>query len=217
MWQYHWPLLIPALGYGAWGVVKRPRSALSYYPFVSLATMLMVGSEGAYRYYFIPLCLAAGLGTALGLGALLEARPAAALLPAAALVALLGLYTWRAYTYFTPANFVPGPPVETGGERNRILAAVDAAPEPVLAEEVGYQAIRHRQPVIDDPYLAQILLRYGRWDDAAIVAGLRERRYTLVVVKPADDALLRQRWGDAFVDALYANYRQTEPQVYRPK
>ena len=70
----HWPLLAAAILYTAWAVWSRPRSPLSYFPLTAAAVMVMVGSDGAARNYYVELCLALGLAAALGVGTFLRAR-----------------------------------------------------------------------------------------------------------------------------------------------
>jgi hypothetical protein len=218
----HWPLLVPALAYAAWGLRARPRSALTYYPLTALPALATVGAEGAGPGYYGELCLAAGLGAALALGTLLGARPAPALgvvVLGAVVLALAGFYAFRAYTVFIPSAYGPAPPPQVRIDyQNQLLALVDAAPDPVLLEQGGFLAMRGRAPVVDDAWLGQVLRRAGRWDDGGIVAGLRERRYSLVVVRNAEERALRDKWGDAFVDALLANYDRPGPDaIFYPK
>jgi hypothetical protein len=218
--EQHWPLLVAGFAYVPWALRARPRSALTYYPLVALATMFTVGSAGGGRSYYIELCLAVGLAAALGVGAFLEARPAVALPLATAALLLLGTHATRAYTLFIPGLYVPTPPVARGGELNRMLAVVDAAPDPVLVlvdTPDGYLEMRGRPVVIDDPYLAQVARQQGRWSTDGIEAGLAARRYSLVLTGGTDDATLRKQWGDDLVTALYANYERAGKDGFVPK
>jgi hypothetical protein len=217
----HWPLLVPALGYAAWGLYARGRSALTYYPPLALATLLTVGSEGGGRSYYVELCLAAGLGAALALGALLNARPAWAAPLSSATLLLLAFYAVRAYTVFTGGAYVTEPPSAAEADRiNHLLVMVDGAPDPVLilSEDAGYLAMRGRPLVIDDPYLARAMYRQGRWSTAGVVEAIRARRYSLIVnTTTINERKLRPDWGDALVDALVANYQEVGPESWVPK
>lgn len=214
----HWPLLLPALMHSAWGIWGRAKSALTYYPLTALVVLLTVGAEGGARNYYVELCLAIGLGTALALGTLLSARRATLLPVSAALLVLLGFYAVRAYTSFIIGQYVPTPPVQDGGRNNQLLAIVDAAPDPVLADNTSFLAMRGRPIVIDDGFLAMIVRDKGRWDTAGIVANVQARRYSLVLTaNNLTDEELRRAWGDAVVDALYANYDRTSPETFVPK
>jgi hypothetical protein len=214
----HWPLLVPALGYAAWGLWRRGRSALTYYPLTALLVLGTVGAEGATRNYYIELCLAIGLGTALALGTALGARRAAPLLVGAALIVLIGFYTNRTYTSFIIGQYVPTPPVQEGGTLNELLALADAAPDPILTDSVNFLALRNRPIVIDDDFLAIIVRDKGLWNTDGIVAAVEAKRYPLVLIaKYMTDAELRRAWGDPLVEALYANYDRTGPNTFVPK
>lgn len=224
--RLHWPIVAPALAYAAWGLFARPRSALTYYPFLALATLIMVGAEGAGRSYYIELCLAAGLGTALAVGALLDSHSAKVLPFGLATLLLLAFYVAQTYTVFIHGQYVPEPPLARGGHLNRILATVDAAPDPILSDSPDFLAMRGRPVIIDDPYLAELMRREGRWDNAGVIAALQDRRYPLVVTSTRTlartgdtnyDRQLRERWGDAFVDTLYANYQQAGSDGFIPR
>jgi hypothetical protein len=214
----HWPLLVPALAYAAWGLWGRAKSALTYYPLTALVVLVTVGAEGGARNYYIELCLAIGLGTALALGTLLG-TPRARLLPvSAALVLLLGFYAVRTYTSFIVGQYVPTPPVQDGARLNQLLATVDAAPDPVLADNMSFLAMRGRPVVIDDGFLAMIVRQKGLWDGRGIVANVQARRYPLVLTaNNLSDEELRRAWGDELVDALYANYDRASPETFVPK
>lgn len=206
--EQHWPLLVAALVYTVWALRARPRSPLTYYPLTALVVMLMVGAEGAARNYYIELTLAIALGAALAVGTFLRSRPPlAASLGAGALV-LVSLHIFRAYTLFTVGAYVPTLP-PSGPDPNPILAQVDAAPDPVLilADSPDYLAMRGRPVVIDDPFLAQIMLVEHRWNLDAIVANIGAKRYSLVLTVGMTDEALRKAWGSPLVDALLANYR----------
>lgn len=216
--RLHWPLLVPALGYGAWGLRARARSALTYYPFTALAALLTVGSEGGARNYYVELCLAAGLGAALALGAILGARPVWALPLGTATALLLAFYTVQTYTVFVTGKYVPEPPIENTDRLNRVLRLADAAPDPILSDEAGYLAMRGRTVVIDDDFLCETLRRKGLWSNAGIVAAIEARRYPLVLVsRSRTEQELRRTWGDEAVDALYANYERAGPESFVPK
>ncbi|HEY8596917.1 MAG TPA: hypothetical protein VIL85_00725, partial [Thermomicrobiales bacterium] len=216
----HWPILVPALLYAAWGVWKRPKSALTYYPLTALLVLITVGAEGGARNYYVELCLAIGLGSALALGSSLAAKRPRPMLSGASvvLILLLGFYTGRAYTSFIIGQYVPTPPVQDGGELNALLAITDAAPDPILTDSISFLAIRNRPVVIDDDFLAMIVRDKGLWQTDGIVAALQAQRYPLVLTAKykADDEL-RRAWGDAVVDALYANYDRTSPETFAPK
>ena len=214
-----WPLIIPALGYAAWGLVKRGRSALTYYPIVALLVLYTVGSEGGGRNYFIELCLATGLGMALALLALALARPRWLLTLGAVTFLLVAIYAFRTYTVLVAGAYVPAPPVMVGGERNRILALADAAPDPILSDDVSYLAMRGRPAVIDDGFLSEHVRMVGLWNTDGIVANIRAGRYPLVLTPRSgdDDAILRRAWGDAIVDALNTYYVRTSDITFAPK
>lgn len=214
----HWPLLVPALAYAAWGLWRRGTSALTYYPFTATLVLLTVGAEGATRNYYIELCLAIGLGTALALGTALSAHRALPLFIGAALALLVGFYTHRTYTSFIVGQYVPTPPVQDGGTMNTLLAITDAAPDPILTDSVSFLALRDRPIVIDDDFLAIIVRDKGLWNTDGIVAAVAARRYPLVLTaKYTTDAELRRAWGDRLVDTLYANYDRTGSTTFAPK
>lgn len=216
----HWPILIPALAYAAWGLWKRPKSALTYYPITALLVLITVGAEGGSRNYYVELCLAIGLGSALALGSTLGAKGMRPVLLSASvvLILLLGFYANRTYTSFIIGQYVPTPPIQDGGKLNALLAITDAAPDPILTDSISFLAIRNRPVVIDDDFLAMIVREKGLWQTDGIVAALQARRYSLVLTAKymADDEL-RRAWGDAVVDALYANYDRTSPETFVPK
>ncbi len=216
----HWPILVPALAYAAWGIWKRGKSALTYYPLTALVVLITVGAEGGARNYYVELCLAIGLGAALALGSLLAAKgPRPVLLGASVvLILLLGFYTNRTYTSFIVGQYVPTPPVQDGGKLNALLALTDATPDPILTDSISFLALRNRPVVIDDDFLAMIVRDKGLWQTDGIVAALQARRYPIVLTAKymADDEL-RRAWGDAVVDALYANYDRTSPETFVPK
>ena len=216
----HWPILVPALAYAAWGIWKRGKSALTYYPLTALVVLVTVGAEGGARNYYVELCLAIGLGAALALGSTLGAKQLRPVLLGASvvLILLLGFYANRTYTSFIIGQYVPTPPVQDGGELNALLAITDATPDPILTDSISFLAIRNRPVVIDDDFLAMIVRDKGRWQTDGIVAALQARRYPLVLTAKylADDEL-RRAWGNAVVDALYANYDRTSPETFVPK
>ncbi len=214
----HWPLLIPALGYAAWGIVRRSKSAMTYYPLTALLVLLMVGAEGATRNYYIELALAIGLGAALALATALGQSNWRTLLPGIVVLALLIFYAQRTYTSFIIGQYVPTPPVQDGGRLNELLSITDAAADPVLSDSVGFLALRGRPAVIDDDFLAMIVRQKGLWHPGGIVAALQAKAYPLVLTaKYTTDEELRRAWGDQVVDALYAHYQRTGPVTFAPK
>jgi hypothetical protein len=213
----HWPLLIAALLYAAWAVRARPRSALSYYPITALVVLLMVGSDGAARNYYVELCLAMGLGAALAVGTFLRSRPPIALSLGTAALALVAIHAFRAYTLFVMGLYVPGLPVNDK-DPNPVLAQVDAVRDPVLilADNAGYLAMRGRPVVIDDPYLASLMIAEKRWDPSTVITNIAARRYTLVLVNDVTDESLRVTWGNQIIDTLLDNY-EPHQDGYVPK
>lgn len=214
-----WLLIVPALAYAGWGIVKRGRSALTYYPIVALLVLYTVGSEGGARNYYIELCLATGLGAALALLTLALARPRWTLTLGTVAFLLVAIYAFRTYTVLIAGAYVPAPPVVEGGERNRLLALADAAPDPVLSDDVSYLAMRGRPAVIDDGFLSEHVRNEGLWNTDGIVAGIREHRYPLVLTPRSgdDEAILRRAWGDAVVDALNVYYVRSSDITFTPK
>jgi 4-amino-4-deoxy-L-arabinose transferase-like glycosyltransferase len=205
--EQHWPVLLAALLYTVWAVWRRPRSPLSYFPLTAATVMIMVGSDGAARNYYVELCLALGLAAALGVGTFLRAaRPVAATLGAAATL-LVAIHLFRAYTLFIVGLYVPTLPLNER-DPNPTLAVVDAAADPVLvlADDPGYLVMRERPVAIDDPFLASLMIREGHWDPTAIIDNLNARRYTIVLAVEVTDDELRKAWGDEMIDALLANY-----------
>lgn len=219
--KVHWPLLVTSVVYGLWALRFRPRSPLTYFPLLALGTLLTIGVEGAYRNYYLELCLALALGTALALGSLVASSSRLAIPGAAVTAGLVTLYAFLLYTQVLPTGYlanVHDPKQLARGDRfSKLLARVDAAPDPVLSDEAGLLAMRGRTPVLDDPFLAKLMRAKGRWDAAAIVAGLRRRSYSLFVPSVTDGRSLRAQWGDAFVDALEANYERGPDGVYAPR
>ncbi len=216
--RLHWHLVVLGVGYGLWAIRGRGRSALTYYPFLTLVTFYTVGSEGGARNYYLELCLAAGLGAALAVGTLLGSRPTWTLPLGAGLLVVLGVYAVQAYTVFVIGQYVPEPPVAEGGRRNDILARADAAPDPILSDDVSYLAMRGRPAVIDDGFMAEHARREGYWNTAGVVAAIEARRYPLVLTsRSPDDEALRRAWGDVVVDALYANYVRSGPFSFVPQ
>lgn len=214
-----WLLIVPALAYACWGIVKRGRSALTYYPITALLVIYTVGSEGGARNYYIELCLAAGLGAALALLTLALARPRWTLTLGTVAFLLVAIYAFRTYTVLIAGAYVPAPPIVTGGERNRVLALADAAPDPILSDDVSYLAMRGRPAVIDDGFLSEHVRNEGLWNTAGIVAAIKEHRYPLVLTPRSgdDEAILRRAWGDAVVDALNTYYVRTSDITFAPK
>ncbi len=214
----HWLILLPALAYAFWGIVKRGRSALTYYPIIALLVIYTIGSEGGARNYYIELCLAAGLGAALALLTLALARPRWMLTLGTIAFLLVAIYAFRTYTVLIAGAYVPAPPVVEGGERNRLLALADASPDPILSDDVSYLAMRGRPAVIDDAFLAIILRQKGLWTTEAIAANVRAKAYPLVLTGLyRTDQELRYGWGDEVVDALYANYDRVGQEGFVPK
>jgi len=214
-----WLLIVPALAYAAWGIVRRGRSSLTYYPIIALLVLYTVGSEGGGRNYFIELCLAAGLGAALALLTLALARPRWTLTLGTVAFLLVAIYAFRTYTVLVAGAYAPIPPVMVGGERNRVLALTDAAPDPILSDDVSYLAMRGRPAVIDDGFLSEHVRTMGLWNTDGIVAAIRAQRYPLVLtpLSGADEALLRRAWGGAVVDALNTYYVRTSDITFAPK
>ncbi|HEY8598262.1 MAG TPA: hypothetical protein VIL85_07515 [Thermomicrobiales bacterium] len=215
--QQHWPLLLAAALYTAWAVRSRPRSPLSYFPLTAAIVMVMVGSDGAARNYYVEFCLALGLAAALGVGTFLRARrPIAATLGTAALL-LVGVHLFRAYTLFIIGLYVPTLPLNEQ-DPNPTLHQVDAAPDPVLilADDPGYLVMRERPVVIDDPFLASLMIREGHWHPTEMIANIEARRYTLILAVGTTDDELRVSWGDKVMDAVLANY-ESYGDGYLPK
>lgn len=213
----HWPLLGAALLYTVWAVRRRPRSPLSYFPLTAAAVMVMVGSDGAARNYYVEFCLALGLAAALGVGSFLRAaRPLAATLGAVSLL-LVGIHLFRAYTLFIVGLYVPTLPLNER-DLNPTLQQVDAVRDPVLilADDPGYLVMRERPVVIDDPFLASLMIREGHWQPDEVIANLEARRYTLVLAVATTDEEVRAAWGDRLADALLANY-ESYGDGYLPK
>ncbi len=216
--RIHWPLLVPALLHGLWGVFRRKGSALTYYPFLALVTLLTVGAEGGARNYYVELCLAAGLGLGLALGTLLNSR-ARLLLPVSAVALFVAaFYTQQAYTLLIRGLYVPEPPVQDGGFLNATLAIADGAPDPILSDDLNYLAIRNRPAVIDDTFLAMIVRNKGMWQPTGIIAAVQAREYPLILTpRNQKDEELRRLWGDPLVDAILANYDRVGPTYFVPK
>lgn len=216
--KLHWPLLAASITYGLWGLRYRPRSPLTYFPLFALGTLVTIGIEGAYRNYYLELCLAMALGAAMALGTLAGSARAIALPGAILGVALVGTYAGILYTEITPAGYLANvqdpKQLERGDRFSKLLVRVDAAPDPVLSDEAGLLAMRGRVPVLDDPFLAKLMRDKGRWDASGVVAGLRARSYSVFVPSVTDGRPLRVQWGDAFVDALEANYDLGPDGVY---
>jgi len=213
----HWPLLLAAILYTGWAVWSRPRSPLSYFPLTAALVMGMVGSDGAARNYYVELCLALGLAAALGVGTFLRARrPLATTLGTAALL-LVGIHLFRAYTLFIIGLYVPTLPLNEK-DPNPTLRQVDAAADPVLifADDPGYLVMRGRPVVIDDPFLASLMIREGHWNPDEMVANIKARRYTLILAVETTDEELRASWGNEIMDAVLANY-ESYGDGYLPK
>ncbi|MGN6565566.1 MAG: hypothetical protein ACTHMU_23155 [Thermomicrobiales bacterium] len=218
MFFIHWPLLVPAVAYALWGVWRRPRSALTYYPLIALLTFATVGSEGGARNYFVELCLAIGLGAALAVGTLLISRPPLAPVLGAALLALLVFYTYQTYTLLVVGKYVPTRPYVTDAYKNDVLALVEKTPDPILSDDVNYMAMLNRPAVIDDNFLATFVREQGYWHDDGIIANVAARKYPLILIpRSQTDEQLRQLWGDPLVDAILANYRRTGDYTFVPK
>ena len=177
----------------------------------------MVGSDGAARNYYVELCLALGLVVALGVGTLPRERPRIAATLGAATTLLVAIHLYRAYTLFVIGLYVPIIPLNER-DPNPILRDVDAKRDPVLilGDDPGYLVMRNRPVVIDDPFLASLMIREGHWDPSGVIANLEARRYTLVLTVDTTDEQLRVSWGDRFVDALLANY-ESYGDGYLPK
>lgn len=216
--KLHWPLLIASVAYGLWGLRYRPRSPLTYFPLFALGTLVTIGVEGAYRNYYLELCLAMALGAAMALGTLFGSARAYALPGALVGVVLVGTYAGILYTEITPAGYLANvrdpKQLERGDRFSKLLVRIDAAPDPVLSDEAGLLAMRGRVPVLDDPFLAKLMRDKGRWDASAVVAGLRARSYSLFIPSVTDGRPLRVQWGDEFVDALESNYERGPDGVY---
>lgn len=223
-WQFtarfitlHWPLLLVALAHGAWAVWARRGSALAYYPFVALAVLPTAGSEGGGRLYFLELCLALAVAVGLAVGSLLARTRRSTLPLSLAALALVALFTRTAYVEFTLGKYVPAPRLADGGRLYPQLLRLDRTPDPVLSEEPGLVAMRRRTVIIDDSFLADLMRRRGLWDNQGIVDAVIAERYNAIFVRTTDEAILRARWGDAFVDALLAHYREGGDATYLPR
>lgn len=213
----HWSLLTVALAVGAWSLVKRRDSAYAFYPFVALGVLPTAGSDGGGRLYYLELCLAMAIAAGLAVSYLLASRQRAAVPAAVATLLLLGLFTRTAYSEFRLGRYVPAPRTSDGGRIYLQLMRLDGTSDPVLSEEPGLVAMRRRDVIIDDSYLADVLRRRGLWDNAQIVAAVAEEQYNAIFVRDTNEEILRARWGNAFVDALLAHYRDAGDATFVPR
>ncbi len=213
----HWPLIGAAVIATIWGVWRRPRSPLSYFPLTASLIFLMAGSEGGARNYYVELCLALGLVAALGVGDLLQARRLPVLAIGSLAALLIAVHLVRAYTLFIVGLYVPTQPLDQR-DPNPILRYVDQQRNPVLilADDPGYLVMRNRPVVIDDPFLASLMIREGHWDPAGIIANIEARQYSLILTVDATDDDLLKAWGPRFMAAVLANYEPVDD-GYLPK
>ena len=177
--------------------------------------MLLAGKAGAWENYFfealLALSLAAGLGVArltrYGAGAYRVAAPLLVL----AQVALMW-HTPRAAERYLDL---------TRRSNEQIAPILDAAPDPVVSEDMGLLVTNGR--VMDYcSFQYSQLARAGRWDQAWELDRLRNGAWSLVVLERGTrlDVDRYQRFTREFLSELDRSYRHDATvgkyEVYRP-
>lgn len=209
-----------------WAVRRKTLAWSALYLFVSIpaTTLAILHPTGNYNQLLLilaPLCLAAGvLAGAAGNGfsrakgtqrrlAMLGAICVALLLIAAQAVLVYSKPQW---TWYSPLAL----PLPERAERMRqIEEAVRAADGPVLSDDQWLLLKNGRQPIYDDPVAMAALARSGAWDESTLLADLRRRKFSLIVLEfDVTQDTYNPRWTDKALKMLQDNYRLQFRDVY---
>lgn len=208
-----WAVVLGVALYQSVRTLRRGRLEFSPVYFVaSLGWGLISGaSAGAGANYLFELYAATGLALAGFLHALRERAPepaspldrlVAALLSVQVLLCL-ALNPWIGLEHYLAMR-------KLWSSRDTLVAALRAAPEPILIEEVSLAGYTGHQLFVNPYTVTQLALR-KRWDEAPLLDMLRKGSFSRVVLRqsPADrpNWLQRERFTPAMLEAIAAYYR----------
>ena len=207
-----WVILIVVALYHSVRALRRPVGLVPIYFLTSLAWALATGGkDGAAPNYLFELYVATSLAVAGFLHALRERQPetagrldrvAAALLSIQVILCLF-LNPWIGLE-----RYVSNRKLWSG--RETMVPALRAAPEPILVEELGVAGYTGHRLFVNT-YIVTRLSNLHQWDEGQLLALLRDRRFSRVVLReaPADhpSELQRERFTPGMLKAIAANYR----------
>ncbi len=208
---------------------------LDLYLLTSLASLGLAGKAGAWENYFFEALAAFAIGAGLGLARLVARYPEnsaslwaqrrcaptpgrgdgvrLALAPALILIQV-------ALMWHTPAEAMRY--LRWTRQSNEAIAPmVDAAPDPILSEDMGL-LVTHGKALEYYSFQYSQLARAGRWDQSWELARLRNREFSLVILEKGTrlDVDRFQRFTRELLSELDRNYAHTATvgkyELYRP-
>ncbi len=200
-WQEdHLLLILAALGYAGWTIIRRRNDLLTWYLAACLALLPTAGVVGADHNHLLAVDLALVLATGAGLGqtaaALLAgaaaalrgpARPRAAALLGPAVTGTLLVTACAGYLAMAaaPADWyavdfaMPSDAQQT--QLHKIVAFIaQAPPGPYLADDPGLLALAGKTTPYDDLFTVTALAAAGRWNPSVLEVRLREGAFPYV-------------------------------------
>ena len=207
-----WAIFIAVALYHSLRALRQPLGLLPIYFLTSVAWALATGGkDGAAPNYLFELYVATSLAVAGFLHAR-RGRPSeaagrldrlAAVLLSIQVILCLGLNPWIGLErYFSNRKLWSG--------RETMVPALRAAPEPILVEELGVAGYTGHRLFVNS-YIVTRLSNLHQWDEGPLLALLRSRRFSRVVLReaPADhpSELQRERFTPGMLQAIAANYR----------
>jgi hypothetical protein len=206
-----WPLLALALAGGALALRRagRPGEAALPLAYAALgsATLVGAGTIGSHHNHLLEPYMALTLGGCAAAGWLLRAEAgrwtAAGLLAASLLLLQAGSYLARPDWYGGEFDL-------SGQDWRRFVALIQSQPGEVLSDDVGLLLLAGKEPRYDDPPTMGPAARSGIWDQSGLLADVRARRFSLVLLQfdaTSEDVDAYGRWSPEFIAALRASYR----------
>ncbi|HID87462.1 MAG TPA: hypothetical protein EYP55_08820, partial [Anaerolineae bacterium] len=206
--------------------VRRQRSASplpSLFFLGGFLSALTIGKVGADINYFLELLAALSLVTGAAVARWRRssrdswARPI--LLALLALQMLWLLQFARFYTHGVELRIQMRPELE------KLERLVEEEAGPILADEYMGLLVMNEREVLLRPFHFTQLARQGRWDQSRLVADMRARRFSLILVSDQPplfrEALVRSRWTQEMWAAIQEAYEPTQvlagTTVYRPR
>jgi hypothetical protein len=190
---------------------RRPLTPLAYYLPLAVATMLAAGLPGSSRNYAIEAGLALAIGAGLAVGWLGQSRQRLARGLALGCVALIG---WQAVVLWNLPERTYGrrPPTAEATGRMRVMLNFlrnEAAPGPVLSENVGLVVQAGRPVEYNDPSLMYKLAMAGTWDQQPLLDQLTARHFAVIMTEINLETSPERagRWTPEMIAAIQANYR----------
>lgn len=196
-----------------------PRSLVVPYLLASTLSALTIGKIGSNMNYLLELCAALSLVAG---AAVAWSRGRSWLRPALLLaLALQTALLMRA----SLADQVPGlrwriaQPRSDLAELERIVADADA---PILADEFMGLLTLQNKPLYIQPFEVTQLARAGLWDQAPLLAAIRDRAFPAVFIHHFRGyPVYEERWTPEMLDAILTSYAaaafRAETIVYRPR